>query len=74
MSDRSSQCLKVLQYMRTHGSITNRQAVYDLGVMRLSGRIYDLKDKGYNIRTVLQGEVPNYATYYLEGEEEDGLD
>lgn len=74
MSDRSSQCMRILRYMETHGSITSMEAFEKLGITRLSGRIKDLKDQGYRISSTRRGEVPNYSTYFLEGEEEDGLD
>lgn len=38
-----SQCEKIIRYMKDFGSITTMQAFQDLGITRLSGRIYDLK-------------------------------
>lgn len=38
----------VLKYMRDFGSISTFQAFADLGITRLSGRIYDLKQIGYS--------------------------
>lgn len=44
------QCMKVLSYMKDHGSITSNEANYYLGVSRLSARIWDLKNLyGYEI-------------------------
>ena len=40
---------RVLSYIEEHGSITQLEALNDLGVMRLASRISDLKRKGYNI-------------------------
>lgn len=35
----------VYNYMKTHGGITSSQAFYQLGVSRLSGVIFNLKEK-----------------------------
>ena len=40
---------RILSYIEEHGSITQLEAINDLGVMRLASRISDLKRKGYNI-------------------------
>lgn len=41
---------RVEQYMRDFGSITQLEAMKDLGVMRLSARIWDLRNtRGLNI-------------------------
>lgn len=39
----------ILAFMRTHGSITAAEAMNELGCMRLSARIFDLRRAGYNI-------------------------
>lgn len=38
-----NQCDKIIRYIKDFGSITTMQAFQDLGITRLSGRIYDLK-------------------------------
>ena len=40
---------RVLEYMQKFGSITTLEAFRDLGVTRLSAKIYTLKKKGYEI-------------------------
>ena len=40
---------RILSYIEEKGSITQLEALNDLGVMRLASRISDLKRKGYNI-------------------------
>lgn len=40
---------RILSYIEEYGSITQLEALNDLGVMRLASRISDLKRKGYNI-------------------------
>lgn len=49
MHSRPTQCERILHYMHTFGSITTREAVNDLGVMRLASRISELKKDGYKI-------------------------
>lgn len=64
---------KVLQYMQTFGSITPREAVNCLDVYRLSGRIFDLKKAGHDIKSTIEshtnadGEVKRYSRYYIGG-------
>lgn len=40
----------VLNYMQKHGSITTLEAIHELGVTRLSAKIFELKKDGYDIR------------------------
>lgn len=40
---------RVLDYIRENGSITQLEALYELGVMRLASRISSLKKQGINI-------------------------
>lgn len=44
-----TQCERVLKYMQDFGSINPKQAMEDLGVMRLAARVADLKKAGYKI-------------------------
>ena len=44
-----TQAEQVLEYIREFGSITQLEALRDLGVMRLASRISDLKKDGYLI-------------------------
>lgn len=67
-----TQCDRVLQYMNDFGSITQLEAMKDLGVMRLASRISDLKDRGYHIASRMEtgknryGEVTSYSRYWME--------
>ena len=45
-----TQCERIIEYMKTHGSITARQA-YHLGIMRLASRISDLRRAGVLIKS-----------------------
>jgi hypothetical protein len=40
---------RILNYIEEFGSITQLDALRDLGVMRLASRVSDLRSKGYNI-------------------------
>lgn len=62
---------RVISYMEEHGSITQIQALNDLGVMRLASRISDLKKQGYPIVSNVEqvrnryGEVCRIKRYQL---------
>lgn len=45
-----TQCTRIIDYMKRFGSITQYQALADLGVMRLASRISELRKQGYNIK------------------------
>ena len=67
-----TQCERVIQYMRDFGSITQRDAMNDLGIMRLASRISDLKTRGYHISSTMEvvenryGEKTKVSRYRLE--------
>ena len=71
---KSTQCDKVLEYMRTFGSITQLQALSDIGCMRLASRISDLRQQGVAIGRRIKtsknryGDSVSFAEYYLEEE------
>ena len=71
-----SQNGRILDYLTKNGSITQLDAMRDLGIMRLGARVFDLKERGYNIQTVMVedlnrfGEPTRYARYYLKGDKE----
>lgn len=45
---------RILEYIDHFGSITQRDALNDLGVMRLASRISDLKRLGYPIVSTVE--------------------
>lgn len=53
MSENSkpTQAQRVLEYIETFGSITQLEALRDIGVMRLASRISELKKLGYPIKS-----------------------
>ena len=69
-----TQCDRVLKYMNDFGSISQAQAMRDLGVMRLAARIGDLREQGHQISRRMvagknrYGEPVSFAEYRLEEE------
>ena len=67
-----TQCQQILEYMRRFGSITQLDAIRDIGCMRLASRINDLKDQGFAIGRRMKtsknryGKNVSFAEYYLE--------
>lgn len=63
---------KIIAYIKKHGSITPLDALREFGCMRLATRIFELKEDGYKIKTVIEksknksGEPVHYARYYLQ--------
>lgn len=69
-----SQCDQILKYMKTHRKgITALKALEICGCLRLSGRIWDLRHQGYEIKREMiavrgeGGETKYVARYSLEG-------
>lgn len=71
---KGSQNYKILNHLKTKGNITTLEAFREYGCTRLSGRIFELKEVGYNIISTLEdvktrsGETTRVAVYRL-GEE-----
>lgn len=61
----------VLDWLKTHASISSMEAIQSFGATRLSAIIFNLKRKGYDIETVMVegtdrfGNPMRYARYYL---------
>lgn len=49
-NSKPTQAERVLAYIERFGSITQYEALQDLGVMRLASRISELKKNGYPIK------------------------
>ena len=70
----TTQCDRVVNYMRQHGSITQLEAYNELGVFRLASRINDLRRHGYNIVSKSEevknrsGEKCKISRYILLGD------
>lgn len=68
-----TQCDRILRHLQDYGEITTMDAFQDYGITRLSGRIFELRQRGHTIVSVhtpftnRYGEKKYYATYRLEG-------
>ncbi len=45
---------RVIEYLEQFGSITQLEALRDLGIMRLASRISDLKKQGFTIESTTE--------------------
>lgn len=69
---------RILQYMNEFGSITQLEALRDIGCMRLASRISDLKRLGYPIISEVEvvknryGEKSHIKRYRMEGDTDGG--
>ena len=52
---RPTQCQRIIDYIDQFGSITQFEAIRDLGIMRLASRISELKKQGYEIDSTMEG-------------------
>ena len=63
---------RVLEYIKEFGSITQLDAIRDLGYTRLAPAISEIKQMGYKVRTKREqsknrrGKTVSYARYSLE--------
>jgi len=61
----------VLDYLRNHGSIDAWRAATELGILRLSARIYELIELGFNIvgemksKKLPDGTIKRWKEYRL---------
>lgn len=66
---------RILEFVRLHGSITQRDALA-LGIYRLGARIWELRSDGYPFKAVMErvqnrdGSFSWVARYYLPEEAE----
>lgn len=71
MNSNPTQAQDVLDYMKKNGSISIREAIYDLGITRLASRIYELKRTGVAIVSesrkvkARNGRITTVAVYRL---------
>ena len=63
MSEHSkpNQNTRIIQYMRDFGSITQLEALRDLGIMRLASRLSDLRKQGYKIVGEMKAVTNRYG-------------
>ena len=66
-----TQTARVLDYIRENGSITQLEAMRDIGCMRLAARVADLRKEGYTIYGKTEtaknryGDAVHYKRYYM---------
>lgn len=69
----------ILEILELDGRITPLDAIRELGCMRLSARIYDLRKLGYDIKRRIKTSVNRFgsnvyfAEYYIEKKKCNGL-
>ena len=65
---------RIIKYMKKHNGITSQDAFKHLGITRLSARIKELRELGYDISTIMVdgtnrfGEPVRYGLYKLNEE------
>lgn len=70
-----NQTERILEHLNKYGSISQKEAFLEYGIMRLASRISDLKNKGFKIKKEMvksknrRGETVRYAKYSLECDE-----
>lgn len=63
----ASQCRMILEALQRGETITPLDALRRFGCFRLGARIYDLKDKGYEIEAAWGGDGrKKYRTYRMK--------
>lgn len=64
---RMSQNDRILNHLQNGGRLTPLAALEKFGCFRLSGRIFELKEKGYNIEKVIKivGDKKRVAEYFI---------
>ena len=65
MTVKATQAQRVLEYIRETGSITQLEALQQLGVMRLASRVSDLKRQGYAIKRDTVPIKTRYGNTYI---------
>lgn len=69
-----NQCEKIVYYIQMFGSISSMEAFQDLGITRLSARIYELRNEGYQFDEKFEtaknrfGESVTYKRYRFQKE------
>ena len=70
--------VRILEHFKKYGTLTSMEAFQMYGITRLAARISELREKGYDIRTVMiestnrYGETVRFANYVYKGRTDDG--
>ena len=68
MKERQSQNVSILRYLKTGKGITSLTALHMFNCLRLSGRIYELRQQGQEIVTsMVKIRGKHVAAYWLAG-------
>ena len=74
MANKRTQCERIIQYIKDFGSITNRDASFDLGVLNFGARMSNLRRQGYKFNVTVEksknryGDICTYNRYTLRGD------
>lgn len=80
MQEKLSQCTKIVEYIKSHGSITPNDADRLFHCKRLASRMTDLKNRGYIVESKLEkgvnadGMCVRYARYFIHGKKSEDDD
>jgi hypothetical protein len=55
-----TQCERIIKYIRDFGSITNREASYELGILNFGARISDLRRQGIILKATPEKSKNRY--------------
>ena len=68
MASRITQRDKILSYLKQNGTMTVRDAIFDLNINSPAKRVQELRDMGYIIKTdwVVTDNGTRYGAYKLE--------
>ena len=69
MASKMTQRDRMLSYLKQNGSITVRDAIFDLNINSPAKRIQELREMGYIIKTdwIVTDQRTRYGVYRLEG-------
>ena len=56
-----TQVQRIAEYLKDHGSITTYEAFRHLGITRLSARIWDMKDRGWEFKRETESRKNKYG-------------
>lgn len=69
MASKLTQRDRMLSYLKRYGTITVRDAIFDLDINSPAKRVQELREMGYSIKTdwVATKDGTRYGVYRLEG-------
>ena len=69
MASKQTQRERMLSYLKKNGTITVRDAIFDLNINSPAKRIQELREMGYIIKTdwIVTDQRTRYGVYRLEG-------